>query len=151
MTNKTVLRGVSETLLITLFAHAKESRRPDALLNDKKAVDIVKGLGMDASPFKLQGHDEVALIMRVRKFDHHVQEFLKFSPDAVVVHIRCGLDMRFDRVDNLESWGDGIRLLDEWFYFDDPEPRMQPYRWMRFFPLFGKSTGIFHYKLRARL
>jgi hypothetical protein len=47
---------------------------------------------------------------------------------------------------DVESWGDGLVLLDEWFYFDDPEPRMHSYRWMRYFPLLEKSTGIFHYR-----
>jgi O-methyltransferase involved in polyketide biosynthesis len=32
---------------------------------------------------------------------------------------------------DVESWGDGLRLLNEWFYFDDPESQMRPYRWMR--------------------
>jgi hypothetical protein len=48
---------------------------------------------------------------------------------------------------DVESWGPGISLLEEWFYFDRPEPRMNAYRWMRLIPLLGKSTGIFHYKL----
>jgi hypothetical protein len=48
---------------------------------------------------------------------------------------------------DVETWGEGIRLLDEWFYFDDPEPRMRSYHWMRHIPLLEKSTGIFHYRL----
>jgi hypothetical protein len=29
----------------------------------------------------------------------------------------------------LESWGDGIHLLDEWGFFDRPEPRLAYVRW----------------------
>ncbi len=37
-----ILDGVSETLLITLYTRAIESRRPDAMIKDEKAVEIVK-------------------------------------------------------------------------------------------------------------
>jgi hypothetical protein len=47
----------------------------------------------------------------------------------------------------MEKGGAGISLLEEWFYFDDPEPRMAPFRWMRLFPFMARSTGIFHYRL----
>ena len=260
------LAGVPETLLITLYARARESQRPDAMIKDELAVAMVDQIECDFSRLRMQGHDEVAVILRMNKFDSHVRDFLARSPDAVVVHIGCGLDTRFERVDNgrvewfdldlpqvielrqklipsqcnrqhalaasifeddwlakvtpfkprpflfiaegvfpyfdqsqlkllflklrdhfpgaelvcdahtpfviwadnlqlalskvkarlhwglqhgkdVESWGEGLRLLDEWFYFDGDEPRMRPYRWMRLFPLLGKSTGIFHYKL----
>jgi O-methyltransferase involved in polyketide biosynthesis len=263
------LNGVSETLLITLYARAVESQRQDAMIKDEKAVAMIQQMDCDFSRYKLQGHDEVGLILRVREFDRLVREFLKCNPDAVVVHIGCGLDTRFERMDNgqvewfdldmpeviglretligdegpryhllsgsvfedawleavspyrhrsflfvaegvmpyfetaqvkslvlslrdhfpgaelvcdahtpfvvwadnlqlalsqvtarlrwglkhgkdVENWGNGIRLLEEWFYFDSSEPRMRPYRWMRLFPLFSKSTGIFHYQLGAR-
>jgi O-methyltransferase involved in polyketide biosynthesis len=263
------LDGVSETLLMTLYARARESQRPNAMLKDDLAVALVNQIECDFSRLRMQGHDEVAVILRMNKFDSHVRDFLARNPDAVVVHIGCGLDTRFERVDNgrvewfdldlpkvielrqklirsmssrhhtlstsvfddgwleevgqlkprsfmflaegvfpyfeesqvkalflklcnnfpgaelvcdahtpfviwtdnlqlalskvsarlrwglkhgkdVECWGDGLLLLNEWFYFDDPEPRMRPYRWMRFFPFLGKSTGIFHYKLGVR-
>jgi O-methyltransferase involved in polyketide biosynthesis len=50
----------------------------------------------------------------------------------------------------LESWGDGIRLLDEWFPFSQPEPRLGRTKWVRFIPLLVKTTGIFHYRLGRR-
>jgi O-methyltransferase involved in polyketide biosynthesis len=263
------LDGISETLLMTLYARARESQCQNAMLKDDMAVAMVDQIECDFSRLRMQGHDEVAVIMRTTKFDNQVRDFLARNPDAVVVHIGCGLDTRFERVDNgrvdwfdldlprvielrqklihstsnrhhtlttsafdagwieqvsqlkprpfmflaegvfpyfeesqvkalflklrdnfpgaelvcdahtpfviwadnlqlalskvsarlrwglkrgkdVERWGDGLRLLDEWFYFDDPEPRMRPYRWMRLFPFFAKSTGIFHYKLGAR-
>jgi O-methyltransferase involved in polyketide biosynthesis len=47
----------------------------------------------------------------------------------------------------LEGWGEGIRLLDEWGFFDQPEPRLDSYRWMT--PLFRlfKPMRIFHFQL----
>ena len=45
----------------------------------------------------------------------------------------------------LETWG--LQLLDHWYYFDQPEPRLRFFRWMRFIPFMAKATGIFHYQL----
>jgi O-methyltransferase involved in polyketide biosynthesis len=46
----------------------------------------------------------------------------------------------------LETWG--LCLLDHWYYFDTPEPRLGAFRWMRLIPFIAKATGIFHYRLR---
>jgi len=40
------------------------------------------------------------MILKSREFDRFAQDFLKCHADAVVVHIGCGLDTRFERVDN---------------------------------------------------
>jgi O-methyltransferase involved in polyketide biosynthesis len=214
----------------------------------------------------MQRHDEIAVIMRMKRFDKHVRDFLARNPDGVVVHIGCGLDTRFERVDNgrlewfdldmpevialrqklignestryhvlaasafddswfdevsrnkprpflflaegvfpyfeeepvislfrklrerfpgaelvcdahtpfviwadnihlalagvkarlhwklkdpreVESWAEGICLLDEWNYYDDDEPALKAFRWVRRIPALAKSSGIFHYRL----
>jgi O-methyltransferase involved in polyketide biosynthesis len=71
---------------------------------------------------------------------------LQLARSKVSARLRWGLRHGKD----VENWGDGLVLLDEWFYFDDPEPRMSAYRWMGKIPLLGKSTGIFHYRLGRR-
>jgi O-methyltransferase involved in polyketide biosynthesis len=106
------LKGVPETLLIPLYARAVESQRPDAMIKDDKAVAIVAQMDCDFSRLKLQGHDEIAVILRIKEFDRRAQGFLASNPEAVVVHIGCGLDTRFDRVDNGRV---------EWFDLDLPE------------------------------
>ena len=260
------LEGVSETLLMTLYLRARESQRPNAMIKDDRAVEMVKQIDCDFSRFRMQRHDEVAIIVRMNKFDNHVRSFLARSPDAVVVHIGCGLDTRFERVDNgdvewfdldmpdvialrqklirsqssryhtlatsvfedgwlegvgrfkprsfmfiaegvlpyfeevqvkslflklrehfpgcelvcdahtpfvvwadnlhlayaklkarlhwsikhgkdVENWGEGIRLLDEWNYYEEDEPQLKAYRWVRLIPPLAKSSGIFHYRL----
>jgi O-methyltransferase involved in polyketide biosynthesis len=47
----------------------------------------------------------------------------------------------------LEGWCDGIHLLGQWGFFDQPEPRMDPVRWAG--PLFRlfKPMRIFHFRL----
>jgi O-methyltransferase involved in polyketide biosynthesis len=260
------LKGVAETLLMPLYARAVESRRPDAIIKDKKAEEIIHKLNCDFSRLQLHGHDEIAVLLRMQHFDNKARDFLARNSKATVIHIGCGLDTRFDRVDNgnaqwfdldlpevidlrrkliggdggryhllsgsifddswyqaidrqdrqaclfmaegvfpyfeemqikslflklqdrypgaelicdahrpyiihfdnlqlalskvdarlhwglkhgrdIEKWGAGITMLDEWFYFDTNEPRMARYNWMARVPFLGKSTGIFHYRL----
>ncbi len=43
------LSGVAETLLIPLYSRARESRRPDALIKDGKAVELVMRMSLDFS------------------------------------------------------------------------------------------------------
>jgi len=94
------LKGVSETLLMTLYVRARESQRADGMIKDKQAVAMVNQLECDFSRLRMQRHDEIAVIMRMKKFDSHVRDFLVRNPEAVVIHIGCGLDTRFERVDN---------------------------------------------------
>ncbi len=260
------LSGMAETLLIPLYFRAIEAQRSDALVKDDKAIALIRQINCDFSRFKFEESDQLATILRLREFDRYARDFLTRYPEAVVVHIGCGLDTRFERVDNgqvewydldlpevielrrkliggegeryhflacsvfdsewldtvsvhcqrpflflaeavlpyfeearvkslvlrlqerfpgaelvcdamtpfviwannrkvasskiaarfhwglkrgkdLESWGYGIRLLDEWFYFDRPEPRLGASQWMRYFPPLGKASGVFHYRL----
>jgi O-methyltransferase involved in polyketide biosynthesis len=268
-TNIQNLSGVAETLLLPLYIRAMESQRPDALIKDDKAVALVKQINYDSSWIKkmmVDEDDRVTLVLRNREFDRYARGFLARCPEAVVVHIGCGLDSRFERVDNgwvewydldlpdvielrrkliggegaryhflacsafdstwldtvsahcprpflflaegvlmyfeeaqvkslvltlrdhfpgaelvldafspflvrannlriartkigaryhwalkrsqdVEDWGDGITLLDEWFPFSRPEPRLAHIRWMRYIPLLARVMGIFHYRL----
>ena len=263
------LNGVAETLLIPLYNRAMESQRPDAMMKDEKAVALVTQMRLDFSRVRQVRMTELPMAMRIiftREFDRYARDFLARHPQAVVVHIGCGLDTRFERVDDgrvewydldvpevidlrrkliggetgryhllgcsvledawietvkvhascpilflaeavfiffteaqvkrlvltlrgrfpgaelvfdgwkpfeiwvgnryfsnsvfaglmrwglwsgrqIEGWGDGIRLLDEWGFFDQPEPRLNSYRWMA--PLFRlfKPMEIFHLQL----
>ena len=56
---------------------------------------------------------------------------------------------------DLEKWSDpstspragGIRLVDERFPFQYPEPRMRRAIQMRLFPFLATAVGVFHYQL----
>ncbi len=262
------LSGMIESALVPLFIRAMESQRPDALIKDERAVALVWQMEYDFSRIltKIDDETRVALVLRSREFDRQARDFLARYPDAVVIHIGCGLDSRFERVDNgrvewydldlpqlvelrrkyiggegtryhllagsvldrawldaasvqrqrpflflaegvfmffeqaqiksvvlmlkehfpgaelvldafspffvwannrrvartkigarchwglkhgrdLESWSDGICLLDEWFPFRCPEPRLARIRWVRYIPLLAKTMGVFHYRL----
>jgi len=103
---------VAEMLLIPLYVRAVEAQRPDALLRDDQAMTMVEQIDYDFSRIKIAGHDQVGMVLRVGQFDHYTQDFLTRHPDAVVVHVGCGLDTRFERVDNGQV---------EWYDLDLPE------------------------------
>src|SRR5512137_2792790 len=101
-TKSQTLSGVAETLLMTLYIRAMESQRPDALIKDEKAVELVSKMSYDFDRIrqvKMDDDDKVGVILRSREIDHYVQDFLTRHPEAAVVYIGCGFDSRFERVD----------------------------------------------------
>jgi methyltransferase (TIGR00027 family) len=109
------LSDVAETLLMMLYIRAVESQRPDALIKDEKAVVLVQRMDQHFLRDKLAKVDQetrVAIVLRSREFDRHARDFLARYPEAVVLHIGCGLDSRFERVDNGQV---------EWYDLDLPE------------------------------
>lgn len=48
---------------------------------------------------------------------------------------------------DVEDWGEGIRLLDEWHYLEDGESPLKSFLWARLIPPLAKAIGIFHYRL----
>lgn len=113
------LSGVAETLLIPLYNRAMESQRPDAVIKDEKAVALVAQMsaqmGYDFSRVRQVPMPKLLRLMRLifaREFDRYARDFLSRNPEAVVVHIGCGLDTRFERVDNGQV---------EWFDLDFPD------------------------------
>ena len=109
------LSGVAETSLIALYIRALESQRPGGLIKDEKAVALVAQMSDEfvrIQRFPMTKMNIAATMRRSQKFDHTVLDFLACHPEAVVVHIGCGLDTRFERVDN----GRG-----EWYDLDLPD------------------------------
>jgi O-methyltransferase involved in polyketide biosynthesis len=97
---KVELEGVPETLLWTLYVRALEARRPDAVLRDPLAVELVERIDY---PFeRIAGAGGLAQWqgLRVRTFDREVERFLAAHPDGQVVALGEGLETQFWRVDN---------------------------------------------------
>jgi O-methyltransferase involved in polyketide biosynthesis len=119
-TTKPSLSGVAETLLITLYIRATDSRRPDALIKDERAEALVRQLDPETLRKTLaltEDTGRLVLILKSREFDRFAQDFLGCHPDVVVVHIGCGLDTRFERVcPELPNNGQV-----EWYDLDLPE------------------------------
>ena len=114
------LSGVAETLLITLYIRAIESQRPDTLIKDERAEALVRQLDQESLQKTLALTDDfsrVAVILKGREFDRFAQDFLRRHPDAVVVHIGCGLDTRFERVCSEQPDNGQV----EWYDLDLPD------------------------------
>jgi O-methyltransferase involved in polyketide biosynthesis len=114
-TKSQTLSAASETSLMAVYIRAMESQRPDALIKDEKAVALVAQMSDEFARFEQIPMSEAIKVMRnlaSREYDRHAQDFLSRHPDAVVVHIGCGLDSRFERVDNGQV---------EWYDLDLPE------------------------------
>jgi O-methyltransferase involved in polyketide biosynthesis len=263
------LDEIPETMLATLYIRALETQRPDALLKDEKAVALVRESGPAFERVKriyMDEEDRVTIILRNREIDNTVRDFLRRRSRQAVVYLGCGLDARFERVDDgrvdwydldvpqvielrgrllggeagryrllagsafdhswfnavgptkgrdflfvaeglfqyfhgeevkslvvalrerfpgselvldafapflvhgnnlrmrlsrmpvryhwglgngreIERWAEGIRLLDEWFPFSRPEPRLAKLQWARNIPLVGRAIGVYHYRL----
>jgi len=109
------LSGVEKTLFIPLYIRAMESQRADALIKDKRAEEVVRQLDQESLRKTLaltEDFGRMVVILKGREFDRFAQDFLRRHPDAVIVHIGCGLDTRFERVDNGRV---------EWYDLDLPD------------------------------
>jgi O-methyltransferase involved in polyketide biosynthesis len=95
------LSGVPETMLWTLYHRALEARRPDTVLADPTAVELVEAIDY---PFEQRFGAHAGLAqgqaLRARRFDIEVRTFLATHPDGTVVALGEGLETQFWRVDN---------------------------------------------------
>jgi O-methyltransferase involved in polyketide biosynthesis len=94
------LNAVSRSLLIPLYFRAAESQRPDGLVRDPKAVELVARLDVDFSGVRKLKDEQVNYLLRMREFDRLARAFLLEHPAGVIVDLGCGLDTRFERIDN---------------------------------------------------
>lgn len=121
------LGPVQETLLIPLLGRAFETRRPNGLIHDPRAVEIVDSLDYDFQ--KWNERSVAGASLRTRMFDAFVQLFLDAHPRGTVVEIGCGLNTRFSRVDNGQvRWLDldlpDVIALRRQFFEDEPRCTM---------------------------
>lgn len=88
-----------ETLLITLWAKAGESLLPDSLLKDRFAAEAATRIDYDFARLKVNRDLMVGLAMRAHALDGWTRDFLGRHPEALVLHLGCGLDSRVFRID----------------------------------------------------
>ena len=92
------LGHVQETLLIPLYARARDAARRHPVLHDERAAALVAGLEYDFSQFG--GPSLLGCILRSAILDGWVRCFLARHPAGTVVELGAGLDTRFERLDN---------------------------------------------------
>ncbi|MEM7052191.1 MAG: class I SAM-dependent methyltransferase [Acidobacteriota bacterium] len=92
------LGAVEETLMIPLRGRAVEQRRRRPLLRDPKAEAIVAAIDYDFEKF--DGPSLRGATWRTRLYDRLVRRWMDDHPGATVVELGCGLNTRFERVDD---------------------------------------------------
>ena len=109
------LAGVNRTLLLPLWARARESQKPNAILIDHQAKQIVDHLSQKETykkTFNEMDEDfdpyyQISQLIRAKCLDDEIQEFLQVHPSGTIVNWGAGLDTTFSRNDNgLLHWYD---------------------------------------------
>jgi hypothetical protein len=94
---KIKLAPEQETLLIPLYAKAQPGNK---LFFDPKAQEILNQVDYDFTRLRVPYKTVVLVCQRAKKMDAVTREFLTAQPNGVVLHLGCGLDSRFWRVDD---------------------------------------------------
>ncbi|MFE0152299.1 class I SAM-dependent methyltransferase [Nonomuraea sp. NPDC059007] len=96
----TELIGVQKTLSPVLRAKALDNRLPDPILGDAYAERAMRRLDPDYDKRRF-GSSQMGLaaVVRAKAHDDWARSFLAGHPDAVVLHLGCGLDARVYRID----------------------------------------------------
>ena len=105
---KIKLTPEQETLLIPLFAKAQPG---NPLFFDPNARDILNQVDYDFTRLRVPYKTVILICQRAKKLDAVTHDFLAGHPNGVVLHLGCGLDGRFWRVDNGKV---------EWYDLDMP-------------------------------
>ncbi|MDX1871519.1 class I SAM-dependent methyltransferase [Mycolicibacterium sp. 120266] len=100
-------------MLATFYAKAIDADLPNSILHDRWARQIVDRIDYDWTRTTMTAGRSPAVTTRSAHFDDWTRQFLAVHPEAVVLHLGCGLDSRFFRV----SPGPGVW----WYDIDYPE------------------------------
>ncbi|TDZ81931.1 class I SAM-dependent methyltransferase [Mycobacteroides salmoniphilum] len=107
------LRGAPQTMLATFYAKALDADLPEPILGDRLARDIADRIDYDWSKTTITAGRSPAVTTRSAHFDSWARAFLSRHAEAVVLHLGCGLDGRFFRLNP----GPGI----QWYDVDYPD------------------------------
>lgn len=99
---KIELGPVQETLMLPLWARAKEAEKDNPIVFDTYAKNIIESIDYDFSQIE-ESHmadNQGVWAIRAYNFDNIVKEFLANNSNAVVVNFGAGLETMFQRVDD---------------------------------------------------
>lgn len=107
MNNKVVLTKEMETLLIPLYGKAMQGQKRSPILIDSKAKEIVENIEYDFEALKIPAKTNTMMCMRAKLLDNFTIQHLEKKKDCAVYHLGCGLDSRYNRVNNADvDWYD---------------------------------------------
>lgn len=105
------LTDVGATAFLTLAARALESQTAVPIIHDPEAVRLYEAIkpmlaNKKGKLYRMIVEEKlppmlaVTVSQRARRFDRYVRDFLQRQPNGVVVNLGCGLDTRFQRLDD---------------------------------------------------
>ncbi|WNY22796.1 hypothetical protein MmiHf6_00810 [Methanimicrococcus hongohii] len=96
------MQSVQGTMLLPLWGRAEYSKKNPEILDDQKAIEIVENLDFDFSEIgrNFGEFGGLCYIIRARKIEDKIRDFIKIHPKATIVNIGSGLDTSFSRIDN---------------------------------------------------
>ena len=101
------------TIFVTLYGRAVESQSKNPIIHDTAAEEAIQRIDYDFKNLKMSRNEILATAARAKIFDMWTEEYLTSNPEAIVLHLGCGLDSRVFRIDLPSSV--------EWFDVDFPE------------------------------
>jgi methyltransferase (TIGR00027 family) len=107
--------SVEWTNLVTLYLRAYESRSRQPILGDHAAAEAVDRIEYDFKRIhrsSMPASNQYLVTLRAKQLDDWSADFLARHPDAVVLHLGCGLDGRAFRL--------GVPPSVLWFDIDQP-------------------------------
>lgn len=107
--------SVEWTNLCTLYLRAYESRSPAPILGDTAAAEAVDRIEYDWARMRRAmkpASNQYLVAMRAKQFDDWSSSFLHRHPNAVVLHLGCGIDTRALRLHPPQTV--------QWFDIDQP-------------------------------
>ena len=107
---------LTSTTLIPLWAKAVESVSKDPILEDKHALELLKGLGygLDYYSKLKQNPSQVGCCLRAKWMDDETLKFISEHPSCNVIQLGAGIDDRFRRIGMPEG-------IHHWYDLDLPE------------------------------
>lgn len=100
------MNSVNKTLYIPLYGKAYVSKK-NIIISDKKAEAIWEQVGFDLKGKSKSKWLAYYMAMRAAIYDEWVAQEINKNPNAVVLHIGCGMDSRSERVSAKETtWYD---------------------------------------------
>ncbi|OBB80759.1 methyltransferase [Mycobacterium colombiense] len=107
------LSGAPQTMLATFYAKALDADFPKPILGDRYAKEIVDRIDYDWKKTTITPRRAPSVTTRSAHFDQWTRKFLAAHPRSVVLHLGCGLDSRFFRLQP----GPDV----QWYDIDYPE------------------------------
>lgn len=127
------MKGVNKTLYIPLYGKALVSKL-GIIIDDKRSEEIWEKEGFKLKRKAKSKWLAYTMGMRAVVFDNWIKKKMDKYPNAVVLHIGCGLDSRIERIGNNNH---------QWFDIDFPnviQERMKYYKEGENYMMFGTDV-----------